>query len=146
MKFELIIDKEKEEVITATVHQHSSLTAQIESLVMQYSGSDRIAGCREDEIKMLNISDIECITTMDGKTWAIDRQGRKYRLKHRLYELEEILPSMFVRINKSTLANETRLERFSVGFGGAVDAVFKCGYKEYVSRRCFAEMKRRYDL
>ena len=80
----------------------------------------------------------------DGKTFAVDSYGKKFRIKMRLYEIEEILPSNFIRINKSAIANEKRLERFSVGFSGAVDAVFKSGYKEYVSRRCFAEIKRRY--
>ena len=50
-----------------------------------------------------------------------------------------------MRINKSALANEAHLERFTASFNGAVDAVFRSGYREYVSRRCFAEIKRRYD-
>ena len=82
---------------------------------------------------------------LEGKTHAIDTQGRKYRLKQRLYELEPQLPSCFIRINKSSFANENRLERFAATFSGAVDAVFKCGYREYVSRRCFAAIRRRYD-
>ena len=146
MKFKLIIDPSREEEIMATVHERSSLTEQIEALVMAHCGTDRIAAYREDEIRILLFSDIECITVMDGKTWAIDCRGDRYRLKQRLYELEVLLPSTFIRINKSALANETRLERFAVCFSGAVDAVFKCGYREYVSRRCFAEIKRRYDL
>ena len=145
MKFKLIIDAEKDEEIIATVHERSPLTDQIERLVMQYTGTDRIAAYTEDDMKMLPFTDIECITILDGKTYAIDTNNRRYRLKLRLYELEEILPSSFIRINKSTLANETRLERFTASFSGAVDAVFKCGYTEYVSRRCFAEIKRRFD-
>ncbi len=145
MKFRLIIDKSKEEEITATVHSRSSLTDRIETLVMQYSGSDRIPVFSEDEIKLLSLSETECIVSIDGKTFAVDPSGKKFRVKMRLYEIEEILPSYFIRINKSALANEKRLERFSVGFSGAVDAVFKSGYKEYVSRRCFAEIKRRYN-
>ena len=82
---------------------------------------------------------------VDGKTYAIDGQGQRYRLKQRLYEVEERLPPSFIRINKSTLANEDRLERFVPTFSGAVDAVFRCGFREYVSRRCFAAIKRRYD-
>ena len=144
MKFNLIIDKSKEEEITATVHGRSPLTERIEALVMQYSGSDRIPVFSEDEIRLLPFSETECIISEDGKTFAIDSSGKKFRIKMRLYEIEEILPSYFIRINKSALANEKRLERFSVGFSGAVDAVFKSGYKEYVSRRCFAEIKRRY--
>ena len=145
MKFRLIIDKSKEEEIAATVHGRSSLTDRIETLVMQYIGSDRIPVFSEDEIKLLSLSETECIVSIDGKTFAVDSSGKKFRVKMRLYEIEEILPSYFIRINKSALANEKRLERFSVGFSGAVDAVFKSGYKEYVSRRCFAEIKRRYN-
>jgi DNA-binding LytR/AlgR family response regulator len=145
MKFNLIIDKSKEEEITATVHGRSALTERIETLVMQYSGSDRIPVFSEDEMKLLSFSETECIISEEGKTFVIDSSGKKYRIKMRLYEIEEILPSYFIRINKSAIANEKRLERFSVGFGGSVDAVFKSGYKEYVSRRCFAEIKRRYN-
>lgn len=145
MKFKLIIDAEKDEEVVATVHARSPLTDQIEQLVMEYTGTDRIAAYAEDDIKMLPFAEIECITILNGKTYAIDTNNRRYRLKLRLYELEKILPSSFIRINKSTLANETKLERFTASFSGAVDAVFKCGYTEYVSRRCFAEIKRRFD-
>lgn len=145
MKFKLIIDAEKDEEIIATVRERSPLTDQIERLVMQHTGTDRIAAYTEDDMKMLPFADIECITILEGKTYAIDINNRRYRLKLRLYELEEILPSSFIRINKSALANETRLERFTASFSGAVDAVFQCGYTEYVSRRCFAEIKRRFD-
>ena len=146
MKFKLIIDKEKDEEIIATVHERSPLIDQIEALINQHPGSDRLCAFSEDEIVMLSFADIECISVINGKTWAIDTKGEHYRLKQRLYELEELLPSSFIRINKSSLANQARLERFSVCFSGAVDAIFKCGYKEYVSRRCFAEIKRRFGL
>lgn len=145
MNFKLIIDKSKDESILATVHEPSALTQQIELLVMQYTGADRIAAYDDDrDLIMLPIADVECITIQDGKTYAVDSQNRRYRLRQRLYELEKVLPASFIRINKSALANEARLERFSASFSGAVDAVFKCGYREYVSRRCFAEIKRRY--
>ena len=145
MKFNLIIDKVKEEEVTVTVHERSALTEQIEALVMQYTGTDRITAYAGDEMKQLSFSDIECITVLDGKTYAIDVENKRYRLKQRLYELEELLPTFFIRINKSTLANEKKIQRFAASFSGAVDAVFQCGYREYVSRRCFTEIKRRYD-
>lgn len=146
MKFTLNIDPNAEEEIIANVHCRSALTDRIEELIQLENGTDRIAGIDADAIKLLCVSQIECITVLDGKTWAIDAQGNRCRLKQRLYELEETLPSCFIRINKSTLANETRIERFSASFSGAVDAVFRCGYREYVSRRCFAEIKRRFHL
>ena len=145
MKFTLIIDKEKDEEIVATVHSRTALIDEIEALLLNHSGNDRLPGYTEDDLKMLNISEIECVTVLDGRTYAIDSCNKRYRLRLRLYELEQRLPSNFIRINKSTLANENRLDRFAVTYSGAVDAVFKCGYREYVSRRCFAQIKRRFD-
>lgn len=145
MKFRLIIDKEKEEEVVATVHGRTPLIDEIEALIQTHAGADRIPGYTEDTIKMLSVSEIECITVLDGKTYAIDSKNCRYRLKQRLYELESTLPAFFIRINKSTLANEQALDRFTVTVVGSVDAVFKCGYREYVSRRCFSEIKRRLE-
>ena len=145
MKYKLIIDKDAEEEIIAIVHSPSSLTREIEDLVCSYSGSGSIMGYQEDEMRKLTFSEIECITIIDRKVIAIDIQGNRYRIPDRLRDLEEILPSYFIRINKSTLANEHRILRFDAVFSGAVDAVFQCGYREYVSRRCFAEIRRRYE-
>ena len=145
MKYKLIIDKNAEEEIIAIVHEPSSLTRKIEDLVLDFSGADGILGYREDEMRKLSFGDIECVTILDRKVVAIDTQGVRYFLRDRLRDLEAILPSYFIRINKSTLANEHRIDRFDAAFSGGVDAVFRCGYREYVSRRCFAEIKRRYE-
>ena len=110
-----------------------------------YSGADFIMGYREEEMRKITFGEIECVTVIDRKVIAIDTNGNRYLLKERLRDLEEFLPSYFIRINKSTLANEHRIQRFDAVFSGGVDAVFYCGYKEYVSRRCFAEIKRRYE-
>ena len=74
----------------------------------------------------------EIVATVHQRTGLID-------------ELEQQLPASFIRINKSSLANESALDRFTVTVAGSVDAVFKCGYREYVSRRCFAQIKRRLE-
>ena len=145
MKYRLIIDKDAEEEIVAVVHAPSPLTQQIENLVCSFSGADCIMGYRDDEIRRLAFSEIECITVLDRKVIAIDTKGNHYRIQDRLRDLEDILPSYFIRINKSTLANEHRIARFDAVFSGGVDAVFQCGYREYVSRRCFAEIRRRYE-
>ena len=146
MKYKLVINKEAEEEIVATVHAPSALTAQIEDLVRSFSGADSIVGHRDDEMRRLTFSEIACITVLERRVIAIDTEGRQYRLQDRLRDLEAVLPSYFIRINKSTLANEQQIARFAAAFSGGVDAVFACGYREYVSRRCFAVIKRRYHL
>ena len=145
MEYKLIIDEKQPETVVVTAHRRSSLTDAIEALLKSNTGTDRIYAYTEDEMKLLLFAEIECITILNGKTYAIDKHAKQYRLKQRLYELESILPTFFIRINKSAFANENRLERFAVTYSGAVDAVFKCGYREYVSRRCFAQIKRRFN-
>ena len=145
MKYKLIINKHAEEEITVVAHGPSSLTQQIEDLVRRSSGTDSILGYGDDGMRKLAFSEIECITVLQRKVIAIDAKGTHYRVQDRLRDLEEILPSYFIRINKSTLANEHRILRFDAVFSGGVDAVFRCGYREYVSRRCFAEIRRRYE-
>ena len=145
MKYKLIIDKEADEEITVIAHAPSSLTQKIEDLVCSYSGEESILGYRDGEIRKLEFSEIECITIIDRKVIAMDTKGDHYSLKGRLRDLEDILPSYFIRINKSTLANEHCIARFCAMPSGGMNAVFRCGYREYVSRRCFAEIKRRYE-
>ena len=145
MKYKLIIDKDAEEEIVVTAHAPSSLTQQIEDLVHSFAGTDFVMGYRAEEMRRLFFCEIECFTVLDRRVTAVDREGVRYSIRERLRDLEAVLPTYFIRINKSTLANEHHILRFEAVFSGGVDAVFRCGYKEYVSRRCFAEIKRRYE-
>lgn len=145
MKFKLIINKDAEEEIVATVHSRSSLTQRIEEMVMAFSGEDYLLGYRDDEIRKIPYERIECITILDRRVMAIDTEGGRYLLKERLRDLDGILPSYFIRINKSTIANEQGILKFEAVFSGGVDAVFRSGYRDYVSRRCFSEIRRRYE-
>ncbi len=145
MKYKLIVDKQAEEEIIAVVHAPSSLTQQIETLVRTHTGQDSLLGQGESGMRRLLFSDIECITVLRRKVIAIDSDGRHYRLSESLRDLEALLPAYFIRINKSALANEQRIQRFDAVFSGGVDAVFACGHRDYVSRRCFADIRRRYE-
>jgi len=140
MKFTLVIDPNKEEQIIMTVREETPLCAQVRQLIL---APEYLTGYRDDEIRKLSLQQIVCITVLGGKTYAIDINNTHYRLKERLCELEPILPPSYIRINKSSIANEAHLQRFTAAFSGAVNAVFTGGFEEYVSRRCFTQIKRR---
>ncbi len=146
MKYILKLDQTAEESVTVVAHAPNALTEQIENLLLAYRGADKISAWNEDERIQLSFCDIECIAVIDRRVIAIDKNNERYRLQKRLFELEEILPSYFIRINKSALANENRILRFTTVWNGGVDVIFKCGYKDYVSRRCFSEIKRRFQI
>ena len=78
----------------------------------------------------------------DGKVYALT-ESEKYRLKQRLYLLEEMLDVSFVKINKSCIANIRKIKKFDASFSGTLTVVFKNGYRDYVSRRNLKSVKER---
>ena len=62
MKFRLIIDKNSDEQIVATVKEENELTQKIEALIMEYNGTDKIIAFGEDDTVFLSFDEIECIT------------------------------------------------------------------------------------
>ena len=146
MIFKLQLDRNHVEEIVATVHQRTALIDEIERLVTQDNLSEQISGYEEDEIVMLDLKQIDCFFVEDERTYAHCQDGKQYLIRRRLYELEKNLPGYYERISKSAIANWPRISRFRVQLSGAVDAVFKSGYTECISRRCFSDLKRRYGL
>ena len=144
MKFKLFIDENSEECVTVVANKKSRLTDEIEDIVLRYSGENEIFVYSNEEMKILSFFDIECVSVLDGRCEIIDRDGKHYKVKERLYEIEQRLPNYFIRINKSAIANERAIDHFKTDFGGGVTVCFKSGYSDYVSRRCFAEIKRRF--
>ena len=144
MKFQLILDPTQEESVVVIAKAISPLTEQIKALVNGDAVCDALVAFENEDIVFLPYRSIECITVIGGKTYAIDTSGKQLRLKERLWELEAHLPENFIRINKSSIANKERLQRFSATYAGGVNALFQSGFTEYVSRRCFAEIKRRF--
>ena len=98
MKFRLIIDRERDEEVVATVHERTALTDEIERMVTG-KRPDSIAVYKDEEIRILPFAETDCIAVIDGKVWAIDKSGREYIIKKRLYEIEEMLPNYFIKIN-----------------------------------------------
>ena len=146
MKFKLFINKEKEEEIIATVHKRTKLIDEIETLVLNEGTANEIVGYDEDGIVILKLESIEAFYIENSKTYAVCTDKKQYRIKSPLYELEKILPSNFEKLNKSNIANMKHIVRFKTLLNGAVDAEFKSGFTDYISRRCFADLKRRYLL
>ncbi|TQR21429.1 LytTR family DNA-binding domain-containing protein [Psychrobacillus vulpis] len=83
---------------------------------------------------ILKPSDIHYFHTETEGVFAVNSTG-SYKLKEKLYELEEILPpNKFIRLSKSVIANLHEMSRFEASFNGTLCVYFKSGTKEYVSR------------
>ncbi len=138
-----VVSSPEEEKIHMFVTDDNPLPEKIEELID--SQGLRLTGFSSEGVKPLLPAQVDCFISEEGKTVAITDSGRYY-LKTRLYILEEALDRGFVKINKSAIANISKIERFEVSFQGGLNVVFKSGYVDYVSRRNIRVIKERFGF
>lgn len=143
MDFKLIIDKEHKEEVIVYAKEVNELTKEIESLVS--CKNETLTGYKDEEVVRISLTDVYCFTIENNKLYAI-MNNEKLQIKQRLYQVEEILGSDFVKINQSSIANIKKIDRFYASFGGSLAIKFKNGYKDYVSRRQAKTVKERIGI
>mgnify|MGYP003289715220 CR=1 FL=1 len=143
MKLRIVIDKEKEEEILIYAHEKTPLIESIEQLVED--SSPRLTGYGQNGAVLLSPDEIYCFISEGGKTYAITENERLV-IKSRLYIIEGTLDNSFVRLNQSCIASINKIKRFEAGFSGSLTAVFKNGYRDYISRRQVKIVKERFGI
>ena len=78
----------------------------------------------------------------DGEQVYAHTVNDAFRVKHRLYELEEILPHYFVRVAKGTIVNITRIYAINRNLTASSQVKFAGTHKQiYVSRHYYGNLK-----
>ncbi|MDQ0428496.1 DNA-binding LytR/AlgR family response regulator [Planomicrobium stackebrandtii] len=134
MKVSLNIDSGFKE--TKVIIECSEMDDSIKSIIDFIKGQDTrfLVGRDGDMQHILKPAEIHYFHTNSDTVAAVTEKG-EFRLKEKLYELEEVLPpSQFIRLSKSVIANLDELSRFEASFNGTLCVYFKSGAKEYVSR------------
>ena len=141
MKFKTIISRDRDEEVIIYAHEKTNTIEKIEDFI---SGVDtELIGYGESKsIKKLHAADIECFTVEDGRVYALTSR-EKLQIRKRLYEIEELLDDSFVKLNQSCIGNVEKMERFDASLGGSLMVTFKCGHRDYVSRRQLKTVKER---
>ena len=143
MKCTVTIDKSREEEVLIFAHEKNKLVCEIENLVE--ANQVEIVGYFEKEIIILLPNEICCFIVENNKIYALT-QDKKILLKQRLYELEEILDSGFIKVNQSCIANIKQIKRFDASISGSLVVIFKNGHRDYVSRRQLKHVKERMGI
>ena len=143
MKCTLIITNEHEEEVVIYARERTKLTDDIKALVGD--SVPELMGYKENQAVKLSADEVYCFIVEGNKVYALTDK-EKFQLKCRLYQLEEILPDIFVKINQSCLANIRKIGRFDTSVSGTLLIKFKNGYKDYVSRRQMKAVKERFGL
>ncbi|OYS36610.1 LytTR family transcriptional regulator [Lactobacillus taiwanensis] len=143
MKFKLLINPHKNEIVEAQVHQRSIFTDNLEKCVLTNGNSNSIIAYEDKDLIILQLEDIIMITILNNKITAICVNNKKYHLRKRIYQLTNILPKNFWRINKSSIVNQIYIDRFEETKTAGVNIIMKNGLTDYVSRRCFSKIRKR---
>ena len=142
MKFTFISDSDKDEVVVYASEENELVKAIRELCERE---NEPIIAYDEKDIYKLSPFEVICFVSDGDRLYAHTERGQ-LRVKSRLSRIEEGLPSSFVRINQSCIANLSMIERFDASFAGTLGVVFKNGYRDYVSRRNLKKVKERVGL
>ena len=107
-----------------------------------------LMGKNEGNYVPIEINEVVYFSAYDNDTFAHTLDGRQYKIKNKLYELEaEILNSHFIRINKSEIVNIRYIVKIIPMFKGKLILKLQ-GYKEPVdiSRSYMKDFKERIGM
>ena len=78
---------------------------------------------------------------MEHSTVVLYTKEKTFTSKKRLYEIEEMLGTSFIRISKSTIVNMQHIHYVEPSFQGMMLLVMKNGCRDYISRKYLANFK-----
>ncbi|CAH0345992.1 LytTR family DNA-binding domain-containing protein [Bacillus sp. CECT 9360] len=145
MQIKLIIDEKYTET---EVHIHANnYSDQVEQLMkyLKSTGTDVIDGYLQQEIYMLKIEDIYFVYSEGAKVY-FQTDEHEYESKRKLYELEALLEKSFVRVNKSTLVNMSKISSMKVEKTGMMQLVMDNEATAHVSRMYLKGLKKRLGI
>ena len=94
-----------------------------------------------NEIHRVSPMDIFYIETVDNKTFFYCVRD-VYESKQKLYELEELQISDFLRISKSVIVNLSKIKSLVPALSGRLEAILINGEKVIISRQYVNELKK----
>lgn len=139
MKIKVEIDENvKEEEIILRCRELNDETIAIQKRIAEAVNEGmKLTVTRGESEYYLNLQEILFFETA-GAAVAVHTVNQIYTTHQRLYELEEILPGIFLRVSKSTILNTGRIRSVRKNITGASEVEFDgTAKKAFVSRSYF---------
>lgn len=139
MKIRVEIDENvKEEEIILRCRELNDETIAIQKRIAEAVNEGmKLTVTRGESEYYLNLQEILFFETA-GVAVAVHTVNQIYTTHQRLYELEEILPGIFLRVSKSTILNTGRIRSVRKNITGASEVEFDgTAKKAFVSRSYF---------
>lgn len=139
MKLELNIDEKVKE--TLVVVSANKIDKEVQNLInyIEYS-SEYLIGIVEDKASIIDIDEIIRVYIEDRKTFVVTLKDT-YVVKKKLYEVENMVTSNFIKISQSEIANIKFIKNLDFSNTGTIVIKYKNSDISYVSRRMIKEFK-----
>ncbi len=147
MKVEIRIVPQREE--PAIIVEAAALTPEVEALAARLRERENgpLVGYRGETAALLERGEILRFYAADKAVFAQTGRG-EFRMKERLYELEELLdPRQFVRVSNAEIVNLRQVTALDLSLGGTIKMTLADGKAIcWVSRRNVKNIKKALGL
>jgi DNA-binding LytR/AlgR family response regulator len=113
------------------------------AILEQFSAAAKIVFYKGHKEFYFPLSEVLFFETENDGVYAHTKND-SFSIRHRLYELMDMLPARFMRVSKSAILNIDRTHSITRNLASASLVEFEGTYKHvYVSRRYYASLKER---
>lgn len=146
MKVRIEIDENLEEdEVTIKCKEINQTIKRVQQSISNANLIPKLIFYKNDTEYYLNINEILFFETSENSVEAHTEKD-VYKIKYRLYELEELLPNNFVRVSKSTILNSNKIYSITRNLTSSSLVQFYNSYKQvYVSRNYNKILKQRLE-
>jgi len=136
------LDGEDEQIIVKSNNITPELLATLSKIAAHDNALIATVGT---EIHRVRPADVFYIETVDNKTF-IYCESNVYESKQKLYELEELRMTDFLRISKSAIINLSKVKSLIPSISGRLEAVLQNGERVVISRQYVNELKKNFGI
>lgn len=145
MKIKIDVDKQlnEDEIIIRCKNLDSNIIAIKKFINDIDANNQQFVFYKKDKEYYFSLNNVLFFETSDK---GIDAHTNEdiYKIKYKLYELENILPNNFIRVSKSTILNINHIYSINHNITSSSTVEFHKSYKQvYVSRFYYKELKQR---
>lgn len=144
MKIRIVIDKsfDEDEVVIKCRELNENIR-ELQKAVSNVSDGLKMVFYKKQTEYFMPLDSILFFET-SGKGIDAHTQADIFQIKHKLYELEEILPNQFIRASKSTILNINHIYSIEKNLASSSLVKFRNSHKQvYVSRNYYKALRLR---
>jgi DNA-binding LytR/AlgR family response regulator len=139
MKIKVKIVPEMDDIIVEI--QSHTLTKEVKDIERYLSLYDlSLQGKKNDRIYTLSPQDVYYFDAIDHDVFAYTKDDM-FEVNYKLYQLEEMYHTLFLRVNKNTLVNLKMIQSFKASLNGRMEAELKNKDRIMISRMYVPKLK-----